>query len=99
MAPGSCQPGALTDPYVDALDHTVPQVMGSLFDVGVDDSWLRKRIALEQPVEFGPRQFPLAITAVKPLAPSSGNCQEKSAQCSRIVRDSVIRIVSAYFLA
>ena len=30
VAPGRCPPGAPTDPYVLALEHTVPQIMGSL---------------------------------------------------------------------
>jgi len=33
VALGGCPPRAPTDPYVDALDHTVPQGMGSLLDV------------------------------------------------------------------
>ena len=37
VALGGRPPRAPTDPYVDALDHTVPQVMGWLLDVGVDD--------------------------------------------------------------
>jgi hypothetical protein len=30
VAPGRCRPGAPADPYVLALEHTVPRVMGSL---------------------------------------------------------------------
>ncbi len=30
VAPGDCSPGAPTDPYVPALEHTAPHIMGSL---------------------------------------------------------------------
>ena len=30
MAPGGSSPGVTTDPYVLALEHTVPQIMVSL---------------------------------------------------------------------
>ena len=33
VALGGCPPRAPTDPYVHALEHTVPQVMVSLLDV------------------------------------------------------------------
>jgi len=39
VAQGSCLPRAPTDPYVHALVHTVPQIMGSL-RAAVDSAWL-----------------------------------------------------------
>ena len=67
VALGGCPPRAPTDPYVDALDHTVPQDMDSLLDVRVDDPRSWEPIALQQPVEPIPGHLALAVAAVSRL--------------------------------
>ena len=85
-------------PYLHALEHTAPQVMGSLLDVAVDDLRPGKRITLQQPGESRPQHHATTITAIQPLSPCARNRPKKPVQCSRIARDSIVRIMAAHLL-
>ena len=97
--PGGCPPRAPTDPYLHTLEHTAPQVMDSLLDVGVDDLGPRKRITPQQPFEPIPDHHATAIAAIKPLSPCAGNCPKEPVQRLCVARDSIVRVMSADFLA
>ena len=98
VALGGYPPRAPTDPYLHALEHTAPQVMGSLLDVAVDDLRPGKRITLQQPGESRPQHHATTITAIQPLSPCARNRPKKPVQCSRIARDSIVRIMAAHLL-
>ena len=73
VAPGRCRPGAPTDPYVLALEHTVPQIRVSL-RAGRPNDTVRtrsQRVTLEQATELGPGHRAKAVAAIKPLPPAS----------------------------
>ncbi len=56
VASGRCRPEAPTDPYVLALEHTVPQIRDSLPDVSrTHGAHTRQRVTLEQAGGDGPR--------------------------------------------
>jgi hypothetical protein len=92
VALGGCPPRAPTDPYVHTLGHTVPRDMGSLRDVGVDDSERRERVSFEQPVESIPSHLATVVAAVKPLPPGARHCVEEACQCRGIASDPVVRL-------
>ena len=59
------------------------------------DSQWRKRKRFEQPIEFIPVQFPLAVSAAEPATPHAVNQKTKILQRLTVARDSVIRVVSS----
>ena len=73
--------------------------MVSLIDVAVDDSRSRQRIALQQLLESFPVHLVATVAAVKPLTPYALDGSKESRQRSIVVRDSIIRVVSAYLAA
>ena len=97
VALGRCRPRAPTDPYVLALEHTVPRITGSLRACK-----LNVRHRHSEPagiagggVETRPVQRAMAVAAVKPLPPATLDFLKEPGQRRAVTRDTVVRVVSA----
>ena len=96
VASGRCRPEAPTDPYVLALEHTVPQIRDSLPDVSrTNGTHPRQRVTPEQEAETGPGHRALTTAAEKPLMPATLDFPEEPRERSRVARHTVIRVMSA----
>src|ERR1700729_4652488 len=87
VASGRCRPEAPTDPYLLALEHTVPQIRDSLRDVSrTHGAHTLQRVTLEQEAETSPGHRALTATAEEPLPPAALDFPEESRERSRIAR-------------
>ena len=74
VALGGFPPRALADPYVLALEHTVPQSWVCCMPVNrMDGSYTRQRVSLERALKADPVERAVTVPAKKPLPPPTLN--------------------------
>ena len=78
VAPGRYLPGAPTDPYVLALEHTVPQTGVRCVSIKrMHRAYGGQWVTLDEAPEFDPRHRAKTVPAIQPLGPSSQDFVEK----------------------
>ena len=78
VALGGFPPRALTDPYVLALEHTVPQSWVCCMPVNrMDGSYTRQRVSLERALKADPVESAVTVAAIQPLPPPTLNLAQE----------------------
>ena len=78
VALGGFPPRALTDPYVLALEHTVPQSWVCCMSVNrMDGSYTRQRVSLERALKAEPVERAITVAAIQPLPPPTLNLAQE----------------------
>ena len=78
VALGGFPPRALADPYVLALEHTVPQSWVCCMSVNrMDGSYTRQRVSLERALKADPVERAITVAAIQPLPPPTLNLAQE----------------------
>src|SRR5436305_5019096 len=78
VALGGFPPRALADPYVLALEHSVPQSWVCCVAVNcINGAHTRQRISLERALNADPVERAVTVAAIKPLRPPTLNLAQE----------------------